>query len=287
MKLRLLILFCVAFTGLFAQPDTTGIKYLKYDGVRFYLGQKKTLKDVLMYDAWALDKLDINAKVADSLADFLSFRKNVVIELGGHSDCGSDADAQVKKSLNAANYVKDYLVSKGVPADHIQTAGYGQNLPIVPCTETFTPHPENRRIEARITDFVRPAFTYADSVLYSGQAMTVHSIGEYISGGSLTPEGMGIVDSLLDFMQKQPTLKVEVGVHTDTRGKADANLDKSKTYAQVLKSSLVNRGIDENRIVPVGYGKSMPVVPCPEKAECGEDIHGKNRRIEIKILSTQ
>ncbi|UPT67800.1 MAG: OmpA family protein [Sphingobacteriales bacterium JAD_PAG50586_3] len=178
MKQLLLFTLCLAWLGLAAQPDTTEIKKLKYNNVKFYLGQKRVLKDILMYDAWSLGKLDISPVVADSLADFLLLRKNIVIELGGHSNC-IEMQEPKESSLNAANYVKNYLISKGVPADRVQTYGYGKNQPLVACPDSGNVHSNtfvNRRIEAKIVDIVKPKITFKDSVLYSGQVMVFNGL---------------------------------------------------------------------------------------------------------------
>ena len=288
MKQLLLILFGVSALGAFAQPDTTEIKKLKYTNVKFYLGQKKVLKDVLLYDAWAMGKLDIYPVVADSLAKFLLLRKNIVIELGGHSDCTNTKDP----GTNAAKAVKDYLLTKGVPADRIQTRGYGNALPLVPCPDGGTINSNtfaNRRVEAKIVDFVKPNFTYQDSIFYSGQVMVLRDMLSLLvtKNSTRTHTWEPKADSLADFLNIHKGVKIEVGVHTSTDGPDDVNKRVSEADAKLIADYLISKGISSNRLIPVGYGESKPVVPCPQKSECGEDVHSKNRRVEAKILSTE
>jgi outer membrane protein OmpA-like peptidoglycan-associated protein len=287
MKQLLLILFGISALGAFAQPDTTEIKKLKYTNVKFYLGQKKVLKDVLLYDAWAMGKLDIYPAVADSLAKFLLLRKNVVIELGGHSDCTNTKDP----GTNAAKAVKDYLLTKGVPADRLQTRGYGNALPLVPCPDGGTINSNtfaNRRVEAKIVDFVKPNFTYQDSIFYSGQVMVINDFIMSQPGfAELTNQSRPIMDTMAAFLSKHPSLKIEIGMHSDNRGSDQVNKDITTFNAKVLQQHLVDKGIDVNRITPVGYGESMPIVPCPADVKCTEEQHNKNRRVEFKILSVE
>jgi outer membrane protein OmpA-like peptidoglycan-associated protein len=284
MKQFLLILFSISALCAFAQPDTTEIKKLKYTNVKFYLGQKKVLKDVLLYDAWAMGKLDIYPAVADSLAKFLLLRKNIVIELGGHSNCANAKDP----GTNAAKAVKDYLVTKGVPADRIQTHGYGNALPLVKCPEAGEPTSDtyaNRRVEAKIVDFVKPSFTYQDSILYSGQVMVLRDIVTLNIGGQFNVHSKA--DSLADFLIKNKNVGIEIGYHTDTKQDDKYSKDMSLKYAKAIKDYLISKGVSADKLTEVGYGESMPVVPCPQKAECGEDVHSKNRRVEIKIVSVE
>ncbi len=288
MKQLLLILFGISALGAFAQPDTTEIKKLKYTNVKFYLGQKKILKNVLSYDMWSIGKLDIYPPVADSLANFLLLRKNIVIELGGHSDCANAKEP----GTNAAKAVKDYLLTKGVPADRIQTRGYGNALPLVKCPGAGEPTSDtyaNRRVEARIVNFVKPNFTYQDSVLHSGQVMVLRDMLSLLvtKNSSRTHILESKADTLAVFLNIYKGIKIEVGVHTSTDGPDDVNKRVSEADAKLIADYLISKGVSSNRVVPVGYGESMPMVPCPSDIKCTEEQHNKNRRVEFKILSTE
>lgn len=96
------------------------------------------------------------------------------------------------------------------------------------------------------------------------------------------PEG---TDSLVTFLNEHPKLNIEIGVHTDTKESDSFNKEFSQKQAKYIFDYLIIKGIAANRLSPVGYGESMPLVPCPSKAECGEDVNSKNRRVEFKILS--
>lgn len=282
MKHFLLFILCLWGFSLAAQVDTSEIKKLNYNNVKFYLGQKRILKNVLSYDMWAVGKLDIYPPVADSLADFLLLRKNIVIELGGHTDCNSVQEPDAS-SLNAANYVKTYLVNKGVPADRIQTYGYGYKLPIVSCDESkSTFHPENRRIEAKIVDFVKPKFTYKDSLFYTGQVMVLPLIFQH---GDLMPLREDL-DTLASFLKKHP-VKIEIGTHTDSRGTKQQKLDSSKKSAEDISGYLIKQGINPDKLVAIGYADNYPIEYCPQGVKCTEEQHQVNRRVEIKILSVE
>jgi outer membrane protein OmpA-like peptidoglycan-associated protein len=280
MKQFLLILFSISALCAFAQPDTTEIKKLKYTNVKFYLGQKKVLKDVLLYDAWAMGKLDIYPAVADSLAKFLLLRKNIVIELGGHSNCANAKDP----GTNAAKAVKDYLLTKGVPADRIQTHGYGNALPLVKCPEAGEPTSDtyaNRRVEAKIVDFVKPSFTYQDSILYSGQVMVFNGLYNH------HPIDFDTLSNLANFLNKWPKLKIEIGAHSDSRGTKQEKLDRSSDVARIVKKDLIGFGVNETRITTVGYGDAYILNECRGTTKCTEEQHNKNRRVEFKILSVE
>lgn len=286
MKKLLPFIFALFWCAAYAQPaDTVGIKYLKYNNVKFYLGQKKVYYNLVIFDAWAQGKIDVNAPIADSLVAFLKLRKNVVIEVGAHTDSKDGDKESADKSWATANAIKSYLVAKDIAPDRVETRAYGKALPIVKCTEcTEDVHSINRRVEVKIVDFIKPTFTYADSIFYSTQKMVLSNMAISVDGGKLTVETKTLLDTLKAFMDKNANLKLELGLHSDTKGDAKTNLDNTKTQAQVVASYLRGQGIDEGRIVAVGYGEDYPLVPCPEVAGCPEDDHNKNRRIELKIL---
>jgi outer membrane protein OmpA-like peptidoglycan-associated protein len=53
-----------------------------------------------------------------------------LVTIEGHTDLYGDAAANKGLSLRRANEVREYLVSKGVPAEQLRPVGYGQERPI-------------------------------------------------------------------------------------------------------------------------------------------------------------
>jgi OOP family OmpA-OmpF porin len=69
------------------------------------------------------------------------------------------------------------------------------------------------------------------------------------------------LNKLVVIMNDNPTIKVEVGSHTDSVGKDDANLRLSQSRAQSCVTYLITKGISPARIVAKGYGETMPAAP--------------------------
>jgi OOP family OmpA-OmpF porin len=68
------------------------------------------------------------------------------VEIGGHADSrGSDA-YNMELSLRRAESVRDYLVSKGIPAERLVTKAYGESQPIAD-NNTDIGRFKNRRVE--------------------------------------------------------------------------------------------------------------------------------------------
>ncbi|HEY2815884.1 MAG TPA: MtrB/PioB family outer membrane beta-barrel protein [Casimicrobiaceae bacterium] len=97
-------------------------------------------------------KAAIDSQVVGKLAQV---QKLEVVLVTGHTDrLGSDAYNQ-KLSERRADAVRDYLVSKGVPRDKIETIGMGEKQPVVQCDQKNTKEliaclQPNRRVDVQV-----------------------------------------------------------------------------------------------------------------------------------------
>jgi peptidoglycan-associated lipoprotein len=89
---------------------------------------------------------------------------------------------------------------------------------------------------------------------------------------------------LLELMETHPEMVIELSSHTDARGKDEYNLALSQRRANSAKDWMVNKGILEDRIVPMGYGEQQILNHCVNDVNCSEEEHRLNRRTEFKIL---
>jgi outer membrane protein OmpA-like peptidoglycan-associated protein len=84
----------------------------------------------------------------------------------------------------------------------------------------------------------------------------------------------------LEFLNKNPSLKIEISGHTDDVGNEQLNLKLSQTRAEAVKSYLVEKGIVAGRLTAKGYGKSKPIAP-----NTSDETRKLNRRTEFTVLS--
>ena len=98
------------------------------------------------------DKSVLKPTGKTKLNDLASKLQGIDIEVvvaTGHTDSvGSDA-YNIKLSLRRANAVKAFLVSKGIPADRIFTAGKGEGTPVA-SNKTRDGRAKNRRVEVEV-----------------------------------------------------------------------------------------------------------------------------------------
>ena len=81
---------------------------------------------------------------------------------------------------------------------------------------------------------------------------------------------------LATWMCLRPGLRIEVGVHTDSRGSSIFNRAISQQRASAVQAALQQLGIHPDRVVAKGYGEEQPLANQPP---------AKQRRIELRVLS--
>jgi outer membrane protein OmpA-like peptidoglycan-associated protein len=88
-----------------------------------------------------------------------------------------------------------------------------------------------------------------------------------------------MLDQVVMLMNKYPSLKLEIGVHTDNQGVAGTLERLSQTRAQVIVNYLINRGVASSRLTPRGYGSARPVASNATWLD-----RRYNRRVEFTII---
>jgi outer membrane protein OmpA-like peptidoglycan-associated protein len=88
----------------------------------------------------------------------------------------------------------------------------------------------------------------------------------------------GIQDRLI-MLVNNPSMRVEIGGHTDNLGAKEFNKILSQRRATAVKNYLVKSGIDASRVTAIGYGDSKPV-----GTNLTREGRRMNRRTEFKIL---
>jgi peptidoglycan-associated lipoprotein len=129
------------------------------------------------------------------------------------------------------------------------------------------------------------------------------------ASADLRPESMVSLDKLVETLNDNPNITIELGSNTDARGNDEFNMELSKHRAQSVVNYLISKGIDSERMVAKGYGKSQPKTVdrrdheaypfLPEKQVLTEQYinslpnddlkelaHSLNRRTEFRVLRT-
>ncbi|GAB3898342.1 OmpA family protein [Spirosoma agri] len=103
-----------------------------------------------------------------------------------------------------------------------------------------------------------------------------YDLDKYNIRADASPE----LDKIVVILKDNPTLKLELSSHTDTRSSDAYNMKLSQNRAKAAVDYIVSQGISADRLVAKGYGETQLVV----KNAKTEEEHQRNRRTEIKIL---
>ena len=91
-----------------------------------------------------------------------------------------------------------------------------------------------------------------------------------------------LLENVAQVLRAHPELEhIRVEGHTDNRGDAEYNRRLSQGRADAVVRWLVEHGVEDNRLVAVGFGPDRPRI---ENAST-EDEHAQNRRVEFRIVS--
>lgn len=125
----------------------------------------------------------------------------------------------------------------------------------------------------------------------------------------ITPESTPALDSLVTLLEENPNITIELASHCDYRGPDEYNEHLSQRRAESVVHYLIDHGIPEDRLSPVGYGETRPKVVTRkiaeqnaflqegdtlseafilrlESEEMQEVCNALNRRTEFRVLRT-
>lgn len=89
-------------------------------------------------------------KTLNELVELLKAKPQIEIEIEGHTDNVGTPESNMQLSQNRAEAVRNYLISKGIPANRITTQGYGDTQAVA-SNQTVEGRQQNRRTVVSIT----------------------------------------------------------------------------------------------------------------------------------------
>ena len=95
----------------------------------------------------------------------------------------------------------------------------------------------------------------------------------------LKPASLIELKRLYQLLQNNPSVKIEIGGHTDNTGSNDHNLTLSNQRAESVYKYLIDKGITPNHLSFKGYGSNLPIT-----TNNTEEGRAMNRRTEIMVI---
>ena len=118
-----------------------------------------------------------------------------------------------------------------------------------------------------------------------GKCFGIKMIYFDLDKSNIRPEAALDLEKILDVLNQNPTMKIDIRSHTDSRQTFKYNEALSERRAKSTINWLVKNGIDTSRLTGKGYGETQLVNKCADDVICSEDEHQLNRRSEFIITA--
>lgn len=91
------------------------------------------------------------------------------------------------------------------------------------------------------------------------------------------------LDKIAYTLINNPSLEIEIGAHSDSKGSDELNLSLSEKRAQSALNYFLSKGLEKSRIKAIGYGEKKLLNKCGNGVNCTDQEHAVNRRLEFKV----
>lgn len=120
------------------------------------------------------------------------------------------------------------------------------------------------------------------SPVIEGAKVVLNNVFFETGKSELMPESKVELNKLINFLQRNPLVRIEIGGHTDAVGNDASNQLLSEQRAQSVSKYLVSNQVDASRIESKGYGETSPIAT--NDTEEGKAL---NRRTEFKVIGAK
>lgn len=112
------------------------------------------------------------------------------------------------------------------------------------------------------------------------KAIVLDNIYYDLDKADIRPDAALELDKLVKILKDNPSIRIELSSHTDSRSSDAYNLSLSQRRAQSAVDYIVSQGIAAERLVAKGYGETQLII----KDAKTEEEHQVNRRTEFKVI---
>lgn len=193
-------------------------------------------------------------------------------------------DSKTKKGLPSSVELIDLAAKE--PLSKVQTDETGHYLITLPVGKDYAFN-VNRKGYLFFSDNFSLSQSSPDSVyemniglqpIEVNASVVLNNIFFDVNKFDLKPASQIELDKLVQLLNENPSLKIEIGGHTDNAGKPADNQTLSNNRAKAVVNYLTSKGVAAARLVAKGYGETKPVTD-----NTTEEGRAKNRRTEMKI----
>lgn len=285
------VMLCIGMIAT-AQSDTTSV-YYKLNVPYLDNKAKHTIDSLVYYDI------------------ITSYDELLII---GYADYIGTNEYNDTLSGNRASHVKQYLLNMGMKEENITLCvGKGEVPRDIELPEGYQ---SDRRVDiVKLTKHKKAAppvkedkpelpplkhMPSSEALKFSkgstiepqnirvGMLMVLDRIFFYTGRHVVVPESVPELDKLYNFMEENPTLKINIEGHVccvhpsvDAIDEDTHEIALSVNRAKFIYKYLISKGIDKSRLSYQGFGKTRPL----RVHEFTQEDQDMNKRVEIRVLS--
>jgi outer membrane protein OmpA-like peptidoglycan-associated protein len=116
----------------------------------------------------------------------------------------------------------------------------------------------------------------------NGQIVILDKIFFDTNKARIKPVSFPLLDQVAQVIRGHAEFKIRIEGHTDSQGNQDHNIQLSKERAEAVRTYLIKKNIEPDRLISVGYGPAMPIAD--NKTNAGREA---NRRVEFHIMEPE
>ncbi len=130
-----------------------------------------------------------------------------------------------------------------------------------------------------VTNVTLDTTIYLDQLILE-KSIVLENIYYDLDKAEIRPDAALELDKLVKILADNPSIRIELSSHTDSRSSDAYNLNLSQRRAQSAVDYIVSKGISADRLVAKGYGETQLII----KDAQTEEEHQVNRRTEFKVI---
>jgi peptidoglycan-associated lipoprotein len=227
--------------------------------VRYFLAGNVTNKEGTPLDSAKIRLIDVNTNLQSAEA--------ITIEDGKYGTFALEKEAEYSILIERPGYftkrIPFNMVGKEIPQDQLS------------------------KLDTDTTFFVSTTLEKPAINLVVNNIFSINPIFYDLNKSNIRMDAAPELDKVVQALEDNPTVKIELGSHTDSRSSAEYNQDLSQRRAEAAIKYIIAKGIDPNRLRAKGYGESQLVNKCADGVECTEEEHQQNRRTEFKVFGLE
>ena len=189
----------------------------------------------------------------------------------------------VEASIDLVDNMKNQTIatfkSNSLSGKYLVSLPAGRNYGIAVRAENYLFHSENFDIPEN-NGYLEVVKDVQLKSIAVGTKIVLRNIFFDYNKETLKPESTPELERLIKLLKDIPTLKIEIGGHTDSKGTDDYNLSLSAKRAKSVVDYLTKNGISSDRLKSNGYGESQPMAT--NETDEGRAL---NRRTEFTVLA--